>query len=114
VRELAGRFLETAGFRVLAAKDGVEALQFATERGSEIGALLTDIVMPRMRGTELSARLSALIPDLKVIFMSGYLEQMEGHKPADSFFLEKPFTREALLRTVNEAFHAANLAHLKR
>jgi len=114
VRELAGLFLETAGFRVLAAKDGVEALQFATERGSEIGALLTDIVMPRMRGTELSARLSALIPDLKVIFMSGYLEQMEGHKPADSFFLEKPFTREALLRTVNEAFHAANLAHLKR
>ena len=114
VRELAGRFLETAGFRVLAAKDGVEALQFATERGSEIGALLTDIVMPRMRGTELSARLSALIPDLKIIFMSGYLEQMEGHKPVDSFFLEKPFTREALLRTVNEAFRSADLAHLKR
>jgi signal transduction histidine kinase len=111
VRELAGRFLETAGYRVLAAKDGVEALQFATERGSEIGALLTDIVMPRMRGTELSARLSTLIPDLKVIFMSGYLEQMEGHKPADSFFLEKPFTREALLRTVNEAFRSAYLKH---
>ncbi|MGB2664954.1 MAG: ATP-binding protein [Candidatus Acidiferrum sp.] len=109
VRELAGRFLETAGYRVLAAKDGVEALQFATERGSEIGALLTDIVMPRMRGTELSARLSTLIPDLKVIFMSGYLEQMEGHKPADSFFLEKPFNREALLRTVNEAFRSAYL-----
>ncbi len=114
VRELAGRFLETAGYRVLAAKDGIEALQFATERGSEIGALLTDIVMPRMRGTELSARLSTLIPDLKVIFMSGYLEQMEGHKPVDSFFLEKPFTREALLRTVNEAFRSADLAYLKR
>lgn len=115
VRELASRFLDTAGFRVLAAKDGVEALQLATEHCTSIGALLTDVVMPRMRGTELAARLSALNPDLKVIYMTGYLEHIEQiPRPSDSFFLEKPFSREALLRTVNDAFRSADLAHLKR
>jgi signal transduction histidine kinase len=116
VRDLAVRFLDTAGFRVLAAKDGVQALQLVAEHGSSIGALLTDVVMPRMRGTELAERLSNLLPDLKVVFMSGYLEHIEqSHNFIDHFlFLEKPFTREILLRTVNEAFRSADLAHLKR
>ena len=116
VRELACRFLDTAGFRVLAARDGVEALRIAGEHGSSIGALLTDVVMPRMRGTELAARLSELFPDLKIIFMSGYLEQIEQSPSLmnNSLFLEKPFTREIMLRKVNEAFRSADLAHLKR
>ena len=116
VRELACRFLDTAGFRVLAARDGVEALRIAGEHGSSIGALLTDVVMPRMRGTELAARLSELFPDLKIIFMSGYLEQIEQSPSLmnNSLFLEKPFTRQIMLRKVNEAFRSADLAHLKR
>ncbi len=116
VRELAGRFLDTAGFCVLTAADGVEALQIATDQGTSIGALLTDVVMPKMSGTELAVRLRSLLPDLKVIFMSGYLEQMEqSPKFMDtSLFLEKPFTREILLHKVNEAFRSADLAHLKR
>jgi signal transduction histidine kinase/CheY-like chemotaxis protein len=116
VRDLASRFLSTAGFRVLAAKDGVEALQVAGEHGSSIGALLTDVVMPRMRGNELASRLSDLFPDLKVIFMSGYLEQIEQSPKLmeKSLFLEKPFTREILLRTVNHAFRSSDLANLKR
>ncbi len=116
VRELAARFLETAGFRVLAARDGVEALQFATEYGSSISVLLTDVVMPRMRGTELAHRLSNLLPGLKVIFTSGYLEHIEqSHKlMADHIFLEKPFTREILLHKVNEALRSDSLANLKR
>jgi signal transduction histidine kinase/ActR/RegA family two-component response regulator len=117
VRELAVRFLDTAGFRVLAAKDGVEALRIAKENAQVIGALLTDVVMPRMRGTELAARLNLLIPDLKVILMSGYLEQFEPDQEAptgERLFLEKPFTRESLLHTVNKAFRSSGLAHLKR
>jgi signal transduction histidine kinase/ActR/RegA family two-component response regulator len=115
VRELASSFLDTAGFRVLAAKDGVEALRFATEHRNSIGALLTDVVMPRMRGTELAARLSALNPELKVIYMTGYLEHIEQiPKPSDSFFLEKPFTRDGLIRTVTDAFRSADFAHPKR
>ena len=110
VRDLACRFLETAGFRVLAARDGVEALHIAGEHGSSIGALLTDVVMPRMRGTELAARLLELFPNLKVIFMSGYLDQIEPNPDSASnqYFIEKPFTRESILSKVNEAFRPAN------
>jgi signal transduction histidine kinase len=116
VRELAGRFLDTAGYRVVMAKDGVEALQLANEFGPTIGALLTDVVMPRMRGSELAKRLSKLLPHMKVIFMSGYLEHMERSQNVidDSLFLEKPFTRESLIHKVNEAFRSADLAHIKR
>jgi signal transduction histidine kinase len=116
VRDLTARFLDNGGYRVLAAKDGIEALQYAAKYGPAIGALLTDIVMPRMRGTDLAERLTSLIPDLKVIFMSGYLEEMEQNPKLkeDSFFLEKPFTREALLSKVNEAFGSSEFAHLNR
>jgi signal transduction histidine kinase/CheY-like chemotaxis protein len=116
VRDLACRFLDTAGFRVLAAKDGLEALEIAKEAGPSISALLTDVVMPRMRGPELAARLCQVRPDLRVIFMSGYLEHIEqNHKLIDDcLVLEKPFTRELLLRKVHEVLRSASLFHLKR
>jgi signal transduction histidine kinase/ActR/RegA family two-component response regulator len=114
VRELTARFLDSAGYRVLAAKDGIEALQYAAKYGPAIGALLTDIVMPRMRGTDLAERLTSLVPDIKVILMSGYLEQMEKIPKLGErmFFLEKPFTREELLRKVNEAFLSSQFAQM--
>ena len=116
VRELACRFLDTAGYHVLEAKDGVEALKIAKDCGQSIGALLTDVVMPEMRGTELAARLSNLLPEMKVIFMSGYLEHNDESDELveESGFLEKPFTRESLLSKVNEAFRSARSANLKR
>jgi signal transduction histidine kinase len=116
VRELASKFLETAGYHVLAAKDGVEALQLAKGCDHSISALLTDVVMPMMPGTELAARLSNYLPEMKVIFMSGYPEQSaesHGHFE-DSVFLEKPFTREILLNKVNEALRSPSLANLSR
>ncbi len=116
VRELASKFLDTAGYRVLVAKDGVEALQIAKEYGQSTDALLTDVVMPRMRGTELAARFSNLLSEVKVVYMSGYLEHSgETHKfLEDGVFLEKPFTRESLLSKVNEAFRSPGLANLQR
>jgi len=114
VRELASRLLEAAGFRVLAARDGVEALQSATEFGSSLRVLLTDIVLPRMRGSELASRLTLLRPDLKVILMSGYTEHIAQNQnlPSDALFLEKPFTREQLLRTINQALRSDQLVRL--
>ncbi len=105
VLELASRFLGTAGYRVLAARDGVEALKIAKQCGQSIGALLTDVVMPKMRGTELAVRLSDILPELKVVYMSGYLEHnSESHELLDDgVFLEKPFTRESLLSKLKEA-----------
>jgi two-component SAPR family response regulator len=64
----------------------------------------------------LAARLNNLLPETKVIFMSGYLEHNgESHELVeDGVFLEKPFTRESLLGKVNEAFRSSSLANLKR
>jgi two-component system, cell cycle sensor histidine kinase and response regulator CckA len=114
VRDLTARFLDSAGYRVLAAKDGIEALQYAAKYGPSIGALLTDIVMPRMRGPDLAERLTTLVPDIKVILMSGYLEQMEqiAKLGEGTFFLEKPFTREELLRKVNDVFRSSEFAQI--
>jgi two-component system cell cycle sensor histidine kinase/response regulator CckA len=115
VRELAAKFLSAAGYRVLAAKDAVEALQIAEDHTQAIGALLTDVIMPKMRGTELAARLGKLRPEMEVIFMSGYLENNGDSREfieADRF-LEKPFTRESLLNKVNEAFRSPELPGAK-
>ncbi len=108
VRDLTTSFLNTAGYQVLSAKDGFEALQLAKECGDSIAVLLTDVVMPKMRGTELAKRLRADFPATKVIFVSGYLEHnQEGAEIlAYGVFLEKPFTRESLLNQVNEVLLA--------
>jgi signal transduction histidine kinase/CheY-like chemotaxis protein len=115
VRELASKFLDTAGYRVRAAKDGLEALQIVQECAHPIDALLTDVVMPKMRGTELAVRLSNLLPELKIVYMSGYLEHDgESDKLLEhGDFLEKPFTRESLLSKVNEVFRSVSVASLK-
>ena len=67
------------------------------------------------RTTELAARLSNLFPEIKVIFMSGYLEHSEESYELlkVGVFLEKPFTRESLLGKLNQAFRSSSLANLK-
>jgi two-component system, cell cycle sensor histidine kinase and response regulator CckA len=104
VRELASQFLASAGYRVIAAEDGRNALALAEQSGS-IHLLLTDVVMPNMRGPELSKRLKHLYPNLKVVYMSGYLEYGMGSDEflEDSLFLQKPFSREKLIQKIAEA-----------
>ncbi len=105
VRELACEFLESAGYRVLSAKDGTEALRIATSLDEPIHLLLTDVVMPKMRGPELAKRLKGLRASLKIIYMSGYLEYNRGNEDflEDGFFLQKPFSRDMLVHRVGEA-----------
>jgi signal transduction histidine kinase/ActR/RegA family two-component response regulator len=108
VRELACEFLTAAGYRVLTAQDGMEALETATRMGKSIQAVLTDVVMPRMRGPELGLRLRSLLPDVKIVYMTGYLEQNDGGAEflQDAFFLQKPFSREVLVRQLGEALRS--------
>jgi len=108
VRELACEFLTAAGYSVLTAQDGKEALDTAVRLGGSIQVLLTDIVMPNMRGSELGARLKSLLPNLKVIYMTGYLEQREDDHGflEDAFFLQKPFSRETVVRQVGQALRS--------
>jgi signal transduction histidine kinase/ActR/RegA family two-component response regulator len=108
VRDLACQFLKSAGYRVLTAQDGKEALETAERLGRSIQIVLTDVVMPRMRGTELAVRLKALLPHLKIVYMTGYLEQREGSVEFldDALFLQKPFSRETVVHLVAQALNS--------
>ena len=98
VRELACEFLSAAGYRVFAAENGEKALKIAETLSQPIHLLVTDVVMPRMRGTELARKLKHLQPNMKVIYISGYLGE-EGSEEfvEDSEYLQKPFSRDSLL-----------------
>jgi signal transduction histidine kinase len=105
VRELASEFLESAGYTVLSAKDGTEALAIADQSDEPIHLLLTDVVMPKMRGPELAKRLKGVRTRLRIIYMSGYLEYNRGNDDflEEGFFLQKPFSRDTLVLKVGEA-----------
>jgi signal transduction histidine kinase len=111
VRAVAREFLTSAGYRVLTAENGVRALQIA-EHDSSIDVLVTDVVMPRMRGPELAKRLMRLRPRLKVVYVSGYPEphETDGDFLKEAFFLNKPFSRETLVNQIKEALRKPNFA----
>ncbi len=104
VRELAGEFLRSSGYRVIEAKDGLDALEKVERETEKIDALVTDVVMPRMRGTELAQRLKRAQPRIKIVYMSGYLQHnSDDGFVADSAHLQKPFSRDSLLKKLREA-----------
>jgi two-component system, cell cycle sensor histidine kinase and response regulator CckA len=108
VRELAALFMKSAGYTVLTARDGVDALACVQSSQKQIDVVLTDVVMPNMRGPDLAKRLKSLRPDVKIIYMSGYLEYNGGSGEflEDGFFLQKPFTRDTLVSKVMEALES--------
>jgi two-component system cell cycle sensor histidine kinase/response regulator CckA len=105
VRSLARDILRGAGYRVLEAEDGEQALRVAEDHQGTIHVLLTDIMMPGINGKELASRFIVVRPDAKAIFMSGRVAEVIGDAgvliPADAF-LAKPFTAERLLNKVRE------------
>src|SRR5260370_12052923 len=105
VRELASEFLQSAGYTVLTAKDGTEALVIAEQSDEPIHLLLTDVVIPKMRGPELARLLKGLRTSLRIVYMSGYLEYNRGNEDflEEGFFLQKPFSRDTLVHKVGEA-----------
>ena len=111
VRDVTRDFLTSAGYRVLTAEDGEQALQIA-EHDKSIDILVTDVVMPRMRGPELAKRLLHLRPGLKVVYVSGYIEhdKVDGDFMKDAFFLNKPFSREMLVNQIGEAMRKPEFA----
>ena len=108
VRELTSAFLISAGYTVVTAKDGVEAVGIAQKMGSSIQGLVTDVVMPHMRGPELAEQLLKLLPQTRVVFMSGYPQQQEADSNFgnENFFVQKPFTRESLVLAVAQAMNS--------
>jgi YesN/AraC family two-component response regulator len=87
------------GYRVLTAEHGAAALEIWKQRSAEVDVLLTDVIMPQMSGVELAQQLRAQDPELRVLFMSGYTDDMiarHGLRPGEISILEKPFTAESL------------------
>ena len=100
--------LTRAGYRVLSAANGQQALSLAEQEAGRIDLLVTDVIMPGMGGGDLADRLSTQRPDLKVLFISGYPDEaLGGAGPAGSErgFLSKPFTADELLQTVRDLLH---------
>ncbi|WP_238013866.1 PAS domain S-box protein [Dactylosporangium sp. AC04546] len=105
LREVTTRILRRGGYTVLAASDGVAALQVAADHHGPIDLLLTDVVMPGMLGRVLAERLLRDRPATRVLFMSGYAQPVltsNGILDPGVHLLEKPFTGTDLLNAVGE------------
>ncbi len=105
LRKLATRVLEPAGYTVLGAAEGTEALRLLEGHEEPVHLLLSDVVMPGMDGRKLAEQLAQTRPRMKVLFMSGYTGDTivrHGVLDAQVPFLNKPFTAAALLRKVRE------------
>ncbi|MEZ4730140.1 MAG: response regulator [Caldilineaceae bacterium] len=105
IRALASFILQEQGYTVLVAANGAEALQIADEHPHPIDLLLTDVIMPGMSGRQLSNELTAVRPNLKVLFVSGYTRfEIAAYGVLDSgiAFLPKPYTPDLLAQRVRE------------
>jgi CheY-like chemotaxis protein len=105
VRLLTRKVLEQAGYRVLVAASGAEAIEIAAPLTTTLDLLLTDVVMPQMSGRELAHRLAVLRPGLRVLYMTGYSDEAvarHGVLDPGTALIQKPFTPAALAARVRE------------
>ena len=100
------KILEDAGYRVILAPDGVEALSIFREKPEDIFIILSDVIMPKMSGIEFLEEARRVRPDIKVIFISGYSVSFlteRGVLREGMELITKPFAKQELLRRVREA-----------
>jgi two-component system cell cycle sensor histidine kinase/response regulator CckA len=106
MRGLTRSCLESGGYAVLDAADGESAVREDSKHAAPIHLLVTDVVMPGMSGPGLARSLVGSQPQMKVLYMSGYTADLIAHQgilDRNVLLLEKPFTKESLLRKVREA-----------
>jgi two-component system cell cycle sensor histidine kinase/response regulator CckA len=104
VRVTTTQFFKKTGYNVLAAENPELALHLAAQHAGEIDLLITDVVMPGMSGRDLAARLSALRPGVKCLYISGFTADIiaqEGILVDGLLFMTKPFSRDELVRKVS-------------
>jgi PAS domain S-box-containing protein len=105
LRPLMRRVLETHGYAVLEARHGKDAMRVATGHGGDVDLVITDVVMPEMGGRELAERLASARPSSKILFVSGYTDDVvirQGILDKGRPFLQKPFTPQELLTKARE------------
>jgi two-component system cell cycle sensor histidine kinase/response regulator CckA len=98
IRALVWEILAMEGYRVLPARNGHEALEVLGRHGDGIDLLLADVVMPRLGGRDLAKRACELLPHLRVLFISGYGDNLDFRADfPDAVVIEKPFSPEQLI-----------------
>lgn len=105
VRDMTLKLLKRLGYRAMAAANGTEALEIVSRHREGIDLLMTDVVMPKMNGRELAEKIAVRYPSIKVLFSSGYTEDIIArHGIADERFnfISKPFTPMALAKRIRE------------
>ncbi len=103
VRRVARRLLESHGHTVVEATNGVHALEVFEERAADIDVVLTDVVMPKMGGVQLARELRERVPELRIVFTSGYTDDdvlNHGVEMGEVNFVRKPYTLETLLGAI--------------
>jgi CheY-like chemotaxis protein len=110
LRELLQRALQRHGFSVHPAADGAEALRWSEQHEGTIQILVSDIVMPRLTGLELSKRIRAAHPETKVLFITGFGDQFPELREYGANILEKPFLPSELLHKVEEILNQGKSA----
>ena len=111
LRDLIFETLETMGYTALLAQDGHQAIRICMQFTGPIDLLLTDVMMPKMKGPEVMKRVKQMRPDIGVLFMSGYTNDVtvrQGISNADVSFIQKPFSSTELTHKLREALARAH------
>ncbi|HWR51236.1 MAG TPA: PAS domain S-box protein [Bryobacteraceae bacterium] len=106
VRSLVTVLLRRFGYKVLTASHPAEAIELMEQHTDSVHLLLTDVIMPGMSGAEMAEQLRRLRPDLKIVFMSGYIKNETVDRAilsTDVHFIQKPFSPDALAETIRAA-----------
>ncbi|MGZ3426558.1 MAG: response regulator, partial [Polyangia bacterium] len=108
VREFVHDVLRAHGYQGLSAVDGAQALSVIEKHAGEIHLLVTDVIMPRMMGSEVAARITALRPAIKVLYISGYPgDAIVKQGVPEQAFVQKPFSVSALAKRVRALLDGA-------
>jgi two-component system, cell cycle sensor histidine kinase and response regulator CckA len=117
IRALMKRTLEEAGYEVLLARNGREALDSLTRHRGSVDLVLSDLVMPVMGGRELANRLRSDYPELPVVWMSGHPKDSapaSAERAGAGLFLQKPIAPEVLVETVARALDRRGVRRVRR
>jgi two-component system cell cycle sensor histidine kinase/response regulator CckA len=112
VRQLVREMLQLLGYRILEASNGPEAIRIFERHQGSIDLLLTDVIMPQVSGRELAERLKTLRPSLKVLYISGYTDDMLAHHgvlESNVFLLQKPFAPDDLAKKLRDVLDTSTV-----